>query len=93
MHVNRELNAYSEYCASTYSSLYEDNGQGARDTNELLTRSFTERIIESAKDANISRIRILMDYGIDINRMTFLEYLQMVEILMERHKEKNFDEE
>lgn len=34
-----------------------------------------------------------MDYGIDINRMTFLEYLQMVEILMERHKEKNFDEE
>lgn len=34
-----------------------------------------------------------MDYGIDINRMTFLEYLQMVEIFIERNKEKNFDEE
>ena len=93
MHVNRELNAYSEYCANAYSGLYEDSGQGARDADELLTESFVTRLQRTAKDASVSRFRIMMDYGVDINRMTFIEYLQMLEVLIERNAKEKIGEE
>lgn len=35
----------------------------------------------------------MMDYGVDINRMTFIEYLQMLEVLIERNAKEKIGEE
>lgn len=34
-----------------------------------------------------------MDYGIDINRLTFIEYMQLVQVLLERNPKHSIGDE